>query len=176
MKLRKTADTAFTLVEVTLALGVAGFCLSALLGLLSLGVTSNQSSSEQTVSSAIAKAVMADLRATPSGAQSSPRFGFNVPAGGALITTGSAAAYGNPQTLFLRQDSSPSTSGTVGGAAVAGQSRYRVTVAFYPAANQLTAAGVRILVTWPALADRTTTTWPVNFTGSYEVLTALDRN
>jgi type II secretory pathway pseudopilin PulG len=173
MKLPKAAATAFTLIEVTLALGVAGFCLTTIMGLLSVGLNSNQASSEQTVSASIAKAVMADLRATPAGAQSSPRFGFSVPAGGATTT---GTTYSIPQTLFLRQDSSPSVGQTVNSAPVAGQSRYRVTVAFYTSPTQLTAAGVRILVTWPALADSATTTWPVNFTGSCEVLTALDRN
>ncbi len=97
MNLKKTAAAAFTLIEVSLALGVAGFCLTTILGLISVGLNSNQASSEQTVSSDIAKAVMADLRATPAGAQTSPRFGFTVPAGGSAVTSGTI-----PQTLFLR--------------------------------------------------------------------------
>jgi uncharacterized protein (TIGR02598 family) len=169
MKLPRTA-VAFTLVEVTLALGVAAFCLTTIFGLLPVGLNSNQASSEQTVSSSIAKAVMADLRATPSGAQYSPRFGFNVPASGTVAAS-------TPQTIFLRQDTSSTPGETVANANPAG-TRYRVSVAFYTqsTANQRTATGVRILVTWPALADPVTTAWPVHFSGSCEVLTALDRN
>ena len=173
MKIPKTAARAFTLIEVTLALGVAGFCLTTIMGLLSVGLSSNQASSEQTVSASIAKAVMADLRTTPAVTGTSSRFGFTVPGSGVSLSGSAVTAAGKPQVLFLDADSSGAYAGH---GPVAGKSLYRVTVAFYPAASQMTAAGVRILVTWPALADSGTNSWPVNFTGSCEVLTALDRN
>ena len=37
-----TAFTAFTLIEVTLALGITAFCLLAIFGLLPVGLRSNQ--------------------------------------------------------------------------------------------------------------------------------------
>jgi type II secretory pathway pseudopilin PulG len=178
MKLLRATSSAFSLVEVTLALGVAAFCLTTILGLLPLGLNSNQASIEQTVSSCIAKAVMADLRATPPG-QSSTRFGFTVPAGGASTTASNAAVLSAPQTIFLHEDSSPTVGQTTGVSKADGQSHYRVTVAFYPnpTPGQLTATGVRILVTWPALADPSPSTpWPVNYSSSCEILTALNCN
>src|ERR1043166_3988625 len=76
----------FSLVEVTLALGVAAFCLIAVSGLLSVGVQTNQRSTSQTLATNIMAAAAADLRNTtkvafgtsPSG--SSPL--FLIPASG----------------------------------------------------------------------------------------------
>src|SRR5438552_15177106 len=55
----------FSLVEVTLALGVAGFCLIAVFGLLPIGVQTNQRALSQTAATAILSSVVADMRATP---------------------------------------------------------------------------------------------------------------
>ena len=71
----------FSLIEVTLALGVAVFCLVTLFGLLPVGLTSNQDSLEQTMAGNIASAIVADLRcAQPMGTGTSPHFGFIIPA------------------------------------------------------------------------------------------------
>jgi hypothetical protein len=57
-----------------------------------------------------------------------------------------------------------------------------VSIAFTPPAKgnssitPRTATMVRILITWPAMADIDPTKWPTNFSGSYETVTALDRN
>ena len=55
--------TAFSLVEVTLALGVAAFCLLLLLGLLPTGLKTQQSSIQQTTANAIISTIWSDLRA-----------------------------------------------------------------------------------------------------------------
>jgi uncharacterized protein (TIGR02598 family) len=68
----KTA--AFSLVEVTLALGVAAFCLLAVLGLLPVGVQTNRNASSQTIASNIIATVVSDLRTTPAVAMTSPEF------------------------------------------------------------------------------------------------------
>src|SRR5712692_3856651 len=61
----KREDTAaFSLVEVTLALGVGAFCLLAVLALLPIGITSNQTSINETTAAGIAGAIAADLRAS----------------------------------------------------------------------------------------------------------------
>jgi type II secretory pathway pseudopilin PulG len=182
---------AFSLVEVTLALGVMAFCLVALLGLLPVGMNSNRAALEQTAAASIASAVAVDLRQTPlyvNGSANyalthpkSPRFQIPVPP--------PTSAQANPaiiHTSFFTED------GTVAGAsggnyvdqdAVPSQNpRYRVTSTFYPPINasnpssQRTATLVRILVTWPALADPTAASTPVNFSGSFETMIALDRN
>ena len=45
-----------------------------------------------------------------------------------------------------------------------------------PATSQKTVTIVRLLVTWPALADMTASVLPKNFAGSFEAVLALDRN
>src|ERR1044072_3486768 len=54
---------AFSLVELTLALGVAAFCLLAVFGLMPLGVQTNRNANSQTAAANIMAAVIADLRA-----------------------------------------------------------------------------------------------------------------
>lgn len=157
---------AFSLVEVTLALGVAAFALVAIFGLLPVGLTSNQNSVEQTAAAGVASSLVADLRATPSASTSSPRFLIPIPA------TGTSTA-----TLFLKED------GTISGAVNANASpalnpRYRATLYFFAptTAGLRTATSVRVLLTWPAMADPTAATAPSKFSGSFETMTTLDRN
>src|SRR5207247_6519773 len=58
---------AFSLVELTLALGIAAFCLIAVFGLMPIGVQTNRNATSQTAATNIMAAVVADLRATPKG-------------------------------------------------------------------------------------------------------------
>jgi uncharacterized protein (TIGR02598 family) len=165
----------FSLVEVSLAVGVAGFCLLSLFGLLPLGLSSNQTSLEQTMAGNIAGAIVADLRcAQPLVTGSSPRFGFNIP--GAQSPSPTIAS--TPQTLYLTANGT--AIGVVGNNPVISGTAipvYRATVGFAPpSSGQRTATAVRLIVTWPALADSNPSLWPSNYTGSCEVDTTLDRN
>src|SRR5947208_1971523 len=54
---------AFSLVEVTLALGIAAFCLLAVFGLMPIGVQTNRNANSQSAAANIMAAVVADLRA-----------------------------------------------------------------------------------------------------------------
>src|SRR5437016_1438985 len=54
---------AFSLVELTLALGVAAFCLLAVFGLMPIGVQTNRNTISQTAAANIMAAVTADMRA-----------------------------------------------------------------------------------------------------------------
>jgi type II secretory pathway pseudopilin PulG len=56
---------AFSLVEITLALGVAAFCLLAVFGLVPVGVQTNRNATSQTAATNVMSAVIADMRATP---------------------------------------------------------------------------------------------------------------
>src|SRR5207248_4326695 len=56
---------AFSIVEVTLAVGVAAFCLLAAFGLIPIGVQTNRNATSQTRATNIMAAVIADLRALP---------------------------------------------------------------------------------------------------------------
>jgi hypothetical protein len=63
MKPRLSKAAAFSLVEVTLALGVAAFCLLVLLGLLPAGVKTQQNSIQQTTANQIISTIFSSLRA-----------------------------------------------------------------------------------------------------------------
>ena len=53
---------AFSLVEITLALGIAAFCLLGVLGLLTAGLQTQRTSVQQTTANEILSEVAADLR------------------------------------------------------------------------------------------------------------------
>lgn len=61
--MKRLTTAAFSLIEVVLALGIAAFTLTAILGLCSVGLSSNKASTDDTVLSAIATEVMGELRA-----------------------------------------------------------------------------------------------------------------
>ena len=55
----------FSLVEVTLAIGIAAFCLMAVFGVMPIGLQTSRNAASQTAATNIMAAVVADLRATP---------------------------------------------------------------------------------------------------------------
>ena|SRR5689334_23308929 len=165
MKLTISRLTAFSLVEVTLAVGVAAFCLLSIMALFPTSVATNQITVQQTANTNLVAAIAADLRATPLTSATSPRYGISIP------TTGSAT-----HTLFLQDDG---TAGAQDADAVPSQNpKYRATITFAAPTNnsQKTATGVRIFLTWPALADPVASVTPSKYIGTYEVYTALNRN
>jgi len=152
---------AFSLVEVTLALGVAAFCLVAVFGLLPVGLNSNHASIEQTVANGILSAAVADLRATPPTTPpgqtvTSKQFSIPIPAN---PVAGSPAV----TTLYINGDGQTNE---------VSQSRYRLTVAFLPNSSSKTATLASLKVSWPATADPSINT----AVGSAQVFVALDRN
>ncbi len=63
MKKRSTA--AFSLVELTLAIGIAAFCLIAVVGLMPVGMLTNRNATSQTAATNILSSVVSDIRASP---------------------------------------------------------------------------------------------------------------
>src|SRR5438093_9824869 len=63
MKRSLHSTAAFSLVEVTLALGVAAFCLIAVLGMLPVGLKTQQASVQQTTANEIISEIADELRA-----------------------------------------------------------------------------------------------------------------
>lgn len=63
MKHPLSQSSAFSLVEVTLALGVAAFCLVAVLGLLPTSLKTQQGGIQQTTANQIISTIFSDLRA-----------------------------------------------------------------------------------------------------------------
>lgn len=159
----------FSLVEVTLALGVAAFCLLSILGLLSVSLTNNRNAIEQTAASRVAAAIVADLRATKTSvpaAGKSPLFQIPIPG------TGTAT-----HTLFLREDGSAAGLPDID-ADPSQNPQYRATIVFTApgSATQKFATMARIALTWPAMADRAAAAAPVHYSGFFEVMAAIDRN
>lgn len=145
---------AFSLVEVTIALAVAGFCLLAILGLLQTGLSSERATVEQTAATGILSSVYADLAATTNTSSNSKIYGLNL----------SSTAI---QTLWFSDGGATNAS--------ASAARYRATVAITPSSGQSPAIA-RLLVTWPAAADSQPLQWPSKQSGAVEVVTSLDRN
>jgi len=163
------ASRGFTLIEVALAVGVAGFCLVTISGLLPIGLSSNQTSLDQTMACNIASAIVSDLRcAQPLVTGSSPRFGILIPASGG---TAAPISSGTQTIIYLTSNGSVTSVGTIGSAAPV----FRAAVGF-GTPLQHNATPVRVLISWPALADSSSAGWPVNYIGSYEADTTLDRN
>jgi len=69
-------QAAFSLVELTLALGVAAFCLIAVLGLVPVGVQTNRNATSQTTATNILSSVVSDMRATLPTASTSTKYGI----------------------------------------------------------------------------------------------------
>lgn len=150
-------NSAFSLIEVALALGVSAFCLTALLALLPLGLQNSQTASEQTTANGLLSAVAGDLRAAPAadGAVST-QFRIPLPSNPVKDST--------PIQLYLNSAGQVVKSGAPG-------SRYRLTVTFLPnGGNEKTATLANLELSWPAMADA------ANASGRTSAFLALDRN
>lgn len=153
MSRRSFCLAGFSLVEVTLALGVAAFCLIALFGLLPLGIKTNQNSISQTAAAAMLSSVIADLRATPKTSPTSRQYEITL---------------GTPKVLYFDGEGRAVTPADPNA-----NPRYRVTVTF-PENPPGTFAPtfVTLKVSWPAMADPATAA-AVDFV---ETFAALDRS
>ena len=67
MTLSRRKRAAFSFVEVTLALGIAAFCLIAVFGLMPVGVQTNRNATSQTAATNILSSVVSDIRGSPKG-------------------------------------------------------------------------------------------------------------
>jgi uncharacterized protein (TIGR02598 family) len=153
MNRRRHRSVGFSLVEVTVALGIAAFCLIGLFGLLPLGVQTNQSSISQTAAASVLSSVVADLRATPKTSLTSLQY---------EITFGAA------KILYFDGEGRVAVPANANAAP-----RYRVTITFPPSpVGSFAPTFVSLKVSWPALVDPATAT-PA---GSMETFTALDRH
>jgi len=150
-------NRAFSLVELTLALGVSAFCLIAICGLLPVGIKSHQTAIEQTAANGILSAVAADLRATPQQVSASQQFSVAIPANPVTSATSATA-------LYFTSEGKSSTSLTP-------DSRYLLTITFLPNGSHLrTATLAKLQVSWPATMP------PDHASGSAQTFLAVDRN
>jgi len=140
------SSAAFSLVEVTLALGLAAFCLIAVLGLVPVAVLTNRNATSQTAATNIIASVIADMRATTS--STSPQYGI---------------AFGTAKTLYFDGAGQFTVS-------LDTNSRYRISITFPSSPSGLSYADIK--ATWPAPVDPAATI-P---NGSLETFAAFDRN
>ena len=168
--MKKRITSAFSLVEVTFALGVAAFCLIAVFGLIPVGVQTNRNATSQTAAASIMAAVVADVRATPQGVAASREFNITIPSDASTGVDNTCQRCANcwvaqTQTLYLDSAGQVTTSAN---------GRYRVTFTHVKNSSATATAGAvfaALNVTWPAAADPCATTPG----GSVEVFAAFDR-
>jgi uncharacterized protein (TIGR02598 family) len=147
----------FSLVEVTLALGVAAFCLITVFGLIPVALMTQQASVRQTAAAAIISQIVADLRAAmrlPPGQQSKQ-----------FSLTGHWAAMASPDQLYFTTDGTFITGST-------NQQTAPTNAVFAAAVTYLkppteTTSLADITVTWPAQAAVPT--------GKVETFAAINR-
>jgi uncharacterized protein (TIGR02598 family) len=168
---KRSAAAAFSLVEVTLALGIAAFCLITVFALIPVAALANRNATSQTAATNIMAAVVADLRATPNTATTSTQFAITVPSdhsSGATSNCPPCSFCWNAQTQTKYFDRS-------GQLVSSANALYRITVTLVQNPTATSTAGALfydVRATWPAQADPCTTT-P---SGSVEVSAAFDRN
>jgi Tfp pilus assembly protein PilV len=163
---KKQFTSAFSLIELTLALGIAAFCLISVFGLVPVAVLTNRNATSQTGATNMVAAVVSDLRAAPKANswsyQFAITFGTNATryfdSQGQCSCDGAGVQKPNP----LAGDCSLSWSPAL-------QPRYRLTIT-WSGSSSLRYADLK--ATWPAAADPTT----ITPTGSTETFAAFDRN
>jgi uncharacterized protein (TIGR02598 family) len=143
---KKRTRSAFSLVELTLALGIAAFCLIAVMGLIPIAVQTNRNATSQTAANGIIASVIADMRSTQGA--TSAQYGIQ---------------FGTAKTLYF--DGAGQFTTLLGP-----NSRYRVSITFPSSPSGLSYADVK--ATWPAPVDPATAT-P---SGSIEMFAAFDRH
>ena len=163
--MRKTA--AFSLVEVTLALGVAAICLITLLGLLPAGVKTQQTSIQQTTANQIISQIFSFLRAD-----------VRLPPGQVNKVCGNTNCdwsrlhdhwrnRGLPDTLYFTNDANQvGLNGTPPANAV-----FRATITYRTPPTETTALAT-VRVSWPAPVDPSAGGVPA---GSVTTLLAVNR-
>ena len=145
----------FSLVEVTLALGICSVCLVTVIGLMPVGINTNHNSLEQTAAAAVAREVVGDLWGVSSTAvatavtqgtkMQTQRYQIPLPG------TTTAASTVPADTLFLAENGTISNS--------AATARYRVDIAYGASTSVNQPAAVLVVVTWPGACKHSTGRW-----------------
>ena len=147
MNHRSQSFTAFSLIEVTLAIGVAAFCLIAIMGLLPVAIKIQHASVQQTKANAIISQIssdlVADVRLPPGQASKAQGDWSNLHGHWAQVAT--------PDVLYFTNDAKQS--GYQGAAPADAVFRATITYMLPPTT---TTSLANIKVTWPASIDPAT--------------------
>jgi uncharacterized protein (TIGR02598 family) len=149
MKPPERRVAAFSLVEVTIALGVAAICMILLVGLLPAGLKTQQASAQQTIANQIMTVLLSDLRADvrlpPGQASKEGESGFGLHGHWAQVAT--------PDTLWFDQQGKwLQLNGSTPAAAT-----FRAKITHFSPPNTSTSVA-NIVVSWPAQVDPATGT------------------
>jgi type II secretory pathway pseudopilin PulG len=171
---------AFSLVELTVAIGIAAFCLIAVFGLLPVGVQTNRNATSQTAATNILADVIADIRATARATVSATPSQLYV-----IAIPVSGGSNGVTQTRYFDGDGrcACDSVGTKKPNPLTGscsdiwspplQLRYRLSMTFpSPPTGLSYGSYADAKVTWPAVTDPATT-MP---SGAVEMFAAFQRN
>jgi uncharacterized protein (TIGR02598 family) len=163
MNTRKSNQAGFSLTEVAVALAVASFCLTSIVGLIPVGLQANQVATGQTFTSGIVSSVVSDLRGTPASTSTSLQYSIK-------ISTNPYTTSTTPTTLFFGTDGSfSSTQQTT--------SAYMVVITFVSNGSSnttdKTSVFANISIAWPIPPSASATTKTQN---SYQTFVALDRS
>jgi len=160
MKAHARSAAGFSLVEVTLALGVAGFCLIAVFGLVPVGLTTQQTSIQQTIANNITSEVIGDLRAaySKSGSNSS-QFGIELK----KLPPGQQQKY-SPTPIYFALDGTQQN-GSAGAI-------FKTTITYFSATDitDATLTLADITTSWPAAQSDLT-----KVAGLVETVAVIDR-
>lgn len=153
------SESGFSLVEVTLALGIVTMAILSTLGLLTVGLQLNRDSVARTEAASVAREVVTDLQMLTDWDSPSPRLG---------ITPNSAGT--TPSTFYVTPDGS-----LLSAASASDQQKttaaYRVDVAFASASGSPRA--VHVVLSWPPNSPESGL-WPGPASSIYEAVTSLN--
>jgi type II secretory pathway pseudopilin PulG len=156
MKPSRPEYLAFSLVEVVLAIGIVGFALLAIVGVMPLGLKSVKEGSDEMAALAILGALETDLRISPGTNSASTLFGID------RVKSGIQGAAGSP--IYLNSDKPVSS---------VQDARYRLLVEnLAPVSSVLSSNSLyrcRAKVSWPAGARLREDSGQENASGSVEV-------
>jgi uncharacterized protein (TIGR02598 family) len=172
--MKKRFTSGFSLVELTLALGIAAFCLIAVFGLVPVASLTNRNATSQTAATNIMAAVISDLRATPTTCTKSSQFGIQFGTSTTVYFDGQGRSSCGDIAGVQKYQADPlncSAGSCSGSWSPALQPRYQLNVTWNVTGNCSAALPCADLkVTWPAAATT------ANASGSTEMFVAFDRN
>jgi uncharacterized protein (TIGR02598 family) len=149
MNHRSQSRSAFSLIEVTLAIGVAAFCLIAVMGLLPVAIQIQRASVQQTKANAIISQIsgdlLADVRLPPGQASKAQGSWANLHGHWAQVAT--------PDVLYFTNDAKQT--GSVNQGSAPADAAFRATIT-YKLPPTTTTSLANIKVTWPAPVDPAT--------------------
>ena len=152
-------SSGFSLVEVTLALGIVTVAILATVGLLTIGLEMNRDTVARTGAASVAREVIADFQMLDDWDEPSPRL---------QVTPSSANT--SPSTFYVLPDGTYRAAGAVNNQERVGAA-YRVDVIFGQASGAIPPA-MHVVVSWPT-GTAGTGTWPSTSSSIYEVVSSL---